>query len=154
MMRIHADRCAISGCLVLVEQSGHLGSNMKSKRCVSFAVLLTVNALCPGLDAFSAGFAFQGLGDLPGGPFNSVPTSLSADGAVVVGTSNSAKGPQAFRWTAANGMLGLGDLPGGTLPAMQRLSRRTAQPSWELPMSLGTAQRMASKHFAGQQPME
>ena len=38
---------------------------------------------------------------------------MSADGEVVVGQSSSASGGEAFRWTAATGMVGLGDLPGG-----------------------------------------
>ena len=33
---------------------------------------------------------------------------------MVVGDSNSANGVEAFRWTAATGMVGLGDLSGGT----------------------------------------
>src|SRR5262249_57092599 len=37
-----------------------------------------------------------------------------ADGTVVVGQANEASGrTQAFRWTAASGMVGLGFLPGG-----------------------------------------
>ncbi len=57
--------------------------------------------------------SFQGLGDLPGGNFGSYATGVSADGSVVVGASYSASGREAFRWTAAGGMVGLGDLPGG-----------------------------------------
>jgi len=38
---------------------------------------------------------------------------VSGDGSVVVGYSRSALGPvgEAFRWTAAEGMVGLGGLP-------------------------------------------
>ena len=36
-----------------------------------------------------------------------------ADGSVVVGTSYSTSGTEAFRWTSDGGMVGLGDLPGG-----------------------------------------
>jgi probable HAF family extracellular repeat protein len=56
-----------------------------------------------------------GLGDLPGGVFSSSASGVSADGSVVVGTSVSAAGNQAFRWIAASGMVGLGDLPGGAV---------------------------------------
>jgi probable HAF family extracellular repeat protein len=56
---------------------------------------------------------FIGLGDLPGGTFNSSATSVSADGLVVVGSSSSASGGEAFRWTQGGGMVGLGDLAGG-----------------------------------------
>jgi probable HAF family extracellular repeat protein len=60
-----------------------------------------------------------GLGDLPGGGFESYATAVSADGSVVVGAGrfsgavNTTEGREAFRWTQAGGMVGLGDLPGG-----------------------------------------
>jgi probable HAF family extracellular repeat protein len=60
------------------------------------------------------GASFQGLGDLPGGAFASVATSVSADGKVVAGYSASTNGYEAFRWTAWTGLKGLGELPGGT----------------------------------------
>jgi len=57
---------------------------------------------------------FMGLGDLPGGAFQSFPFGVSADGSVVVGYSNTGTGRNAaFRWTAESGMVSLGDLPGG-----------------------------------------
>ncbi|MFM9995599.1 MAG: PEP-CTERM sorting domain-containing protein [Phycisphaerales bacterium] len=55
----------------------------------------------------------HGLGDLPGGDFNSHANAASADGSVIVGFGESASGIEAFRWTQAGGMQGLGDLPGG-----------------------------------------
>jgi hypothetical protein len=59
------------------------------------------------------------LGLLPG-TVGSVALAASWDGSVIVGSSQSnappdGSGSQAFRWTAANGMVGLGDLPGGIL---------------------------------------
>lgn len=55
---------------------------------------------------------FIPLGDLSGGDVESRSRGVSSDGAVVVGTSFSEKGIEAFRWV--NGvMIGLGDLPGG-----------------------------------------
>jgi RNA polymerase sigma factor (sigma-70 family) len=57
----------------------------------------------------------NGLGDLPGGEFASYASGVSADGSVVVGTSISSNGEEAFRWTLTNGMIGLGDLSGGNL---------------------------------------
>lgn len=55
---------------------------------------------------------FQGLGDLPGGSFESQALGVSADGSTVVGRSNVSGGFEAFRWR--NGVLtGLGDLGGG-----------------------------------------
>jgi len=53
-----------------------------------------------------------GLGDLPGGNFDSYANDISADGTTVVGWSSSAVGTlhEAFRWTATGGMVGLGGL--------------------------------------------
>jgi probable HAF family extracellular repeat protein len=51
---------------------------------------------------------FMGLGDLPGGIADSVAHGVSADGAAVVGSSNSAAGTEAFYWTRGRGMKGLG----------------------------------------------
>jgi len=69
---------------------------------------------------FGPGQAFRwvngtttGLGFLPGGNASSA-NGVNADGKVVVGSSNDASGlSQAFRWTAASGMVGLDFLPGG-----------------------------------------
>ena len=64
----------------------------------------------------SAGIvSFQGLGDLPGGSFESQAFGVSADGSVVVGWSRSDPNIEAFRWTSGGGMVGLGDLPGGAV---------------------------------------
>jgi probable HAF family extracellular repeat protein len=76
-----------------------------------FAVCLTglVFALSAGR---TDGASFLLLGDLPGGPFASGAADVSADGAVVVGSSDSG-GPwpdQAFGWTEGTGMVGLGFL--------------------------------------------
>jgi uncharacterized membrane protein len=57
----------------------------------------------------SAAASFQALGDLPGGMFNSEAWAVSDDGTVVVGSSVSALGSEAFRWTSAGGMQRLGD---------------------------------------------
>jgi probable HAF family extracellular repeat protein len=54
--------------------------------------------------------SFQGLGDLPGGTFESRAYGVSADGNTVVGYSDSGSA-EAFRWTAASGIHGLGFLP-------------------------------------------
>jgi probable HAF family extracellular repeat protein len=59
-----------------------------------------------------------GLGDLPGGSFNSVAYGVSADGSVVVGMASPdpiMRKFEAFRWTSGGGMVGLGDLPDGNL---------------------------------------
>src|SRR5882757_6619714 len=58
--------------------------------------------------------SFEGIGGLPGIPLNSYASSVSADGSTVIGVSATPNGfMEAFRWTAATGMVGLGDLPGG-----------------------------------------
>ncbi|MFN9735084.1 MAG: HAF repeat/PEP-CTERM domain-containing protein, partial [Microcystis sp.] len=81
-------------------------------------ILANCISLGIGLGAIGVAFqaqaaSFQGLGDLPGGGFNSRATGVSADGSVVVGRGFSANGGQAFRWTQGTGMVGLGDLPEG-----------------------------------------
>lgn len=55
---------------------------------------------------------FRPLGRLPDGNW-SAATDVSSDGTVVVGWSMVDGDKQAYRWTAADGMVGLGDLPGG-----------------------------------------
>jgi probable HAF family extracellular repeat protein len=54
-----------------------------------------------------------GLGDLPGGSFESGALGVSGDGSIVVGYGRSALGLEAFRWTSGGGMVGLGHLAGG-----------------------------------------
>jgi len=58
------------------------------------------------------GASFQGLGDLPSGPVFSEAWSMSPDGKVVVGSSGSGSGQEAFRWTEIEDIVPLGDLPG------------------------------------------
>ena len=80
------------------------------------AVLLALSVILSLLPAAQAQTAsFTGLGDLPGGDFDSQAYSVSADGSVVVGKGKTVNGDAAFRWTEAGGMVGLGDLPGGTV---------------------------------------
>lgn len=55
---------------------------------------------------------FQGVGDLPGGAFESHAYGISGDGKTVVGLSLSLSGAEAFKWTG--GVISpLGDLPDG-----------------------------------------
>ena len=53
-----------------------------------------------------AAATFQGLGYLTGGSCSEA-TAVSADGSVVVGTSCTASGVQAFRWTADTGIVAI-----------------------------------------------
>jgi uncharacterized membrane protein len=55
---------------------------------------------------------FMGLGDLPGGDYNSYAWNVSADGGVVVGISVANQGTDHFRWTPDTGMVGLGIING------------------------------------------
>jgi probable HAF family extracellular repeat protein len=62
----------------------------------------------------SAAASLTPLGDLlGGGMIYSLAHGVSSDGSVVVGTSRSDSGQEAFRWTSDGGMVGLGHLPGG-----------------------------------------
>ncbi len=81
---------------------------MKLTSHYSLVVLIALTALMSN----AAGASFDSLGDLSGGTVSSSGYGVSPDGGVVVGTSSSASGWEAFRWTA-DGMAGLGDLPGG-----------------------------------------
>ncbi len=86
-----------------------------------FAAPAAVTAILLG--SSSPAFAqasFEGVGDLPGGAFGSRANGISADGSVVVGFGFSALGQEAFRWTAAGGMVGLGDLPGGDFQSIAK----------------------------------
>jgi probable HAF family extracellular repeat protein len=75
-------------------------------------LMLATSILCAATSrAAAASFTFQGLGDLPGGGFESASTAVSADGSTVVGRSISGSGYEAFRWTSGGGMVGLGYLP-------------------------------------------
>ena len=56
-----------------------------------FAALAAVGLLISPLPALAQA-SFQGLGDLPGGDFNSAAYAISADGSVVAGQSSSASG--------------------------------------------------------------
>jgi len=76
-------------------------------------LILCITTMLFGIKAQAIDKFFMGLGDLPDGEFRSHAHSISADGSVVVGSSNSKNGPEAFRWTKANGLEGLGDLSGG-----------------------------------------
>jgi len=95
---------------------------MRAGRCGAMAdgaVLRTLSTILTILTVFACAHArqpsFQGLGDFPGGAFESKAWAVSGDGAVVVGYGASARGQEAFRWTEAEGMVPLAP-PGSTLP--------------------------------------
>jgi probable HAF family extracellular repeat protein len=105
------------------EASGDIHSTQSSGASSDGSVVvgtgLHTDVLTPGFEAFrwtQAG-GLVGLGDLPGGRLRSTALDVSADGSVVVGSSDSGfvGMSEAFIWTAAAGMVGLGDLPGGAV---------------------------------------
>ncbi|MCH7965585.1 MAG: hypothetical protein IH852_16800, partial [Bacteroidetes bacterium] len=83
---------------------------MHCKKNISFTLIFLFTFLLQAGALAQA--SFEGLGDLPGGFFESTALGVSADGLVVVGVGNSANGDEAFRWEN-NVMIGLGDLTGG-----------------------------------------
>ena len=54
------------------------------------------------------------MGYLTPSGFLGLALGVSTDGSVIVGSSDSSAGSEAFMWTAAGGMLSIGDLPGGS----------------------------------------
>lgn len=62
---------------------------------------------------WTAADGIVGLGDLPGGLYESAVRAASADGGVLAGYGRSMNGYEAFRWTQNGGMVGIGDLQGG-----------------------------------------
>lgn len=52
---------------------------------------------------------FFGLGDLPGGAFDSRAYGISSDGRWIVGQATTDQGPVAFRWSLQTGMLPISD---------------------------------------------
>ncbi|MDB9418679.1 PEP-CTERM sorting domain-containing protein [Microcystis aeruginosa] len=91
-----------------------LGISADGSVVVGYSNIPNVNGGSGGYEAFrwTQATGMVGLGDLPGGIFDSKATGVSADGSVVVGNGTGFYGT-AFRWTQATGMVGLGYLPGG-----------------------------------------
>jgi probable HAF family extracellular repeat protein len=80
------------------------------------AIALALAAL-GGAPAAHATAIFMGLGSLPGASSSSA-AAVSSDGSFVVGAS----GGEAFRWSAADGMVGLGRPPGAESTAAADVS--------------------------------
>ena len=82
---------------------------MNHSRTIPAALFVLLAALC--CHALAEEPYFVGLGQLSGGA-GSIAMAVSADGMTVVGRAENADGDwEAFRWTAAEGMVGLGFLP-------------------------------------------
>lgn len=80
-----------------------------AKHTLYATAILAMLSVCNSTHAQS----FTALGDLPGGATRSLAREISADGSTIVGESNNAEGPEAFRWASETGMVGLGDISGG-----------------------------------------
>ena len=78
--------------------------------CGGAAVVIMLSAARVSA-AVSGGFT--GLGDLPGGTYFSNGAGIADDGLTAAGYSQSANGPEAFRWSPLSGMQPLGGLGGG-----------------------------------------
>jgi len=81
---------------------------MRSK---SILVVVMVFLFCLKSNSSAATPSFQGLGDLPGGPFMSWAEAISGDSTVVVGYSQnqfSHPSSAAFRWTETGGIQSIG----------------------------------------------
>ncbi len=81
-----------------------------------------------GSSAYGQGPTITALGDLTGGAINSEAYAVSDDGTVVAGQSSSTNSGsnynEAFKWTAATGMVGLGFVSGGTYSSIARAMSR------------------------------
>ena len=99
-----------------VSQKGHrqAGCTITQARKLAVVGLALAGLVLTAPSNVFATTTFMGLGYLDGGGSSSTGWDVSASGSVVVGTSDSASGSQAFRWTALGGMEALGVLPGAS----------------------------------------
>ncbi len=86
------------------ERKTTMASRQSWKWMLVVALVITANG--------ARGAEFQGIGDLPGGPFRSSARAISPDGTTVVGASFSELSPtnlgEAIIWTKENGIEGIG----------------------------------------------
>lgn len=86
------------------------GGKMRKTNLLTFVIVVLMFTCIP--ESY-ASYSFRGIGHLPGGGSESWAYGISGDGTVVVGTSDSAAGYEAFHWTSLYGIDSIGDLPGG-----------------------------------------
>jgi len=87
---------------------------MRRVRTTSLTTLVVVVGLLGGtVTAEAVEPSFTGLGDLPGGDYQTRAYGISGDGTVVVGEGAGPGGYEPFMWTQETGVVGLGWLPGG-----------------------------------------
>ena len=85
-----------------------------------------------------------GLGDLPGGTFNSFANSISVDGMVIIGQGNQVSGAEAFRWTMPAAWSDW-----AISPAETSLVKPSASRPMDPSSSVMGIMRQGSKRFAG-----
>src|SRR5262245_36620925 len=93
----------------IIQRKSRLRAISSIERLVVIAIIAIL--LAGGVSSAFAAASLTPVGQLPGGIYN-ISNGVSPDGSVVVGNSYSDSDGQAFRWTAAGGMLGLGMPPG------------------------------------------
>lgn len=91
---------------------------MRHSRAAFVGQMMTVVTVILGMSATAAaqGRTFTGIGDLPGGDFNSYGHEISPDGSTIVGLGTSAIGREPIRWTLASGMQSLGSVHESPFP--------------------------------------
>jgi probable HAF family extracellular repeat protein len=111
----HAVRWVGTSPQQLNEPAGRTSSDALSASSDGSVIVGNMQGGGTGQEAFRwvEGVGMVGLGDLPGGAFQSLANGVSADGNIVVGNGTSANGWEAFKWTDSTGPVGLGDLDGG-----------------------------------------
>jgi probable HAF family extracellular repeat protein len=106
--------CAAEGSFQWSESDGMVTHFDGLPNDVSADGFVVVGRLGGEAVRWTAGGGMAGLGVLPTANSYSEALGVSADGAVVVGSSHSVGGAEeAFRWTSDGGMVGLGGLPAG-----------------------------------------
>lgn len=99
-------RATLTTGFIALTSLGNQKMTMRHLLGISFATMV-------GLSGSIFASTFTGLGDLEGGEFASRAFGISDDGMVVVGSSVSDIGMEAFRWSKEEGIVGLGFLPSG-----------------------------------------
>ncbi|OFW89143.1 MAG: hypothetical protein A3B66_08335 [Alphaproteobacteria bacterium RIFCSPHIGHO2_02_FULL_46_13] len=84
--------------------------NIMKTKIILIAATTVISLLAAAANAAS----IDSIGDLPGGAISSAGAGISNDGTVIVGSSISNNGVQAFRWTLGTGMINIDDIAGTT----------------------------------------
>ena len=99
---------------VLVAYVGLEGERTMRNARTTFGFVATfVLSVTVSIQSTLAGASFQGLGDLPGGGFNSDARYLSPDGGTVLGVSSVSSGYSSYWWTESDGMQTFSQFPTG-----------------------------------------